>query len=186
MKKKSLLLLLLIAVFAVLAPLLFANGCSPVAAAPTTQTTTQPTEVSDFSITVDGLVDNQLTIDRASLTSYPSITEEVLLECPGFFKENHEWTGVPLSAIFKQAGIQPQATEATFYGSDGYNYTLPVKRDDDGNLTVLPAADQQTLTVILAFISDGNEITGENPVRLVVPGAVGAQWVNHLVRIEVK
>jgi DMSO/TMAO reductase YedYZ molybdopterin-dependent catalytic subunit len=175
MKKKSL-LFLIVAIITLLVPLLFA-ACSPLMATP-------PAE-SDVSITVDGLVDNPLTIDRDSLLAYPSITEEILLVCPGFFEQLNKWTGVSLAKIFSQAYIQPEAKEAVFYGSDGYNYTLPLKKDDNGNLTVLPVADK-TSTVILAYGMDGKMITDLNPIRLVVPGAVGAQWVNHIVRIEVK
>jgi DMSO/TMAO reductase YedYZ molybdopterin-dependent catalytic subunit len=176
MKKKSL-LLLTVAAITILVPLLFSTGCSPLMATP-------PAE-SDVSITIDGLVDNPLTINRDALLAYPSITEEILLVCPGFFQQLNKWTGVSLAKIFSQAYIQPEAKEAVFYGSDGYNYTLSLEKDDNGILTVLPVADK-TSTVILAYETDGKMITGLNPIRLVVPGAVGAQWVNHIVRIEVK
>jgi len=68
---------------------------------------------------------------------------------------------------------------------------FPLKKNSDGNYKITysqSSASQKNnpWVVILAYAMDGQMLTGQDPVRLVVPGAIGAYWVNNLVRIEIQ
>ena len=113
------------------------------------------------------------------------------MECPGVLEQDTTWTGVPVTTILAQVLIKPQASKAVFYGSDGYNMWFPLKKDTSGNYEITynqssTSQKNNTGSVILAYGMDGKMLTGQDPIRLVVPGAIGAYWVNNLVRIEIQ
>jgi hypothetical protein len=140
-------------------------------------TGTAPDEVKieDYRLTVDGLVDNPLELKFEDLKQYPSTSEVVLLICSGFFADNVEWTGVPVSAVLETAGVDPafKALRITS-GSDGYYVQLA---NEEYNFD----------DVILAYQVNGEDIPMEHgyPVRLVIKNEYGSKWVKWVKHIEV-
>ena len=134
----------------------------------------QEVDIAEYRLTIDGLVDNPLTLTYEDMKAYSSYTEVVLLICPGFFFDNAEWTGVPLTTIFDEAGLQAEATEITFYAMDTYKKTLPL----DGLLRE---------GVFLAYEVNGETIPLDHgyPLRLVVKWEYGWDWVKWIERIEI-
>jgi sulfane dehydrogenase subunit SoxC len=86
-----------------------------------------------------------------------------------------EWTGVPLSILLDQAGIDPKAVWAVAEGADAMlmNVSIPVSKLMDD--------------AILALYQNGERIRPENgyPLRLIVPGWEGVTNVKWLRRLEV-
>jgi DMSO/TMAO reductase YedYZ molybdopterin-dependent catalytic subunit len=132
-------------------------------------------DISTYILTVDGLVNRPLSIDYNTLLQEPTITKAVLLICPGSFSGNCEWTGVRMSTLLNEAGVQPEANQVTVFAIDGDNQTFGL-------------ADVEKEGVFLAYAVDGQTLPKEHgyPVRLVVEGKYGVFWVKWVNRVEVK
>lgn len=131
-------------------------------------------DIVNYRLTVDGLVDSPLRLTYEEIMRYPTVTEVVLLICYGVFADNAEWTGVPVTTILAEAGVQPQASEVTFY-ADRYQVTFSLEEaQGDG--------------VFLAHTVNGQILPKEHgyPIRLVAKGHYGSDWVKWVDRIEIK
>jgi len=131
--------------------------------------------IEGYRLVVEGLVETPLSLTYEAILAYPTATEVVLLVCPGFFTDNAEWTGVPVTTLLAEAGIRPEASEVTFHalGSE-YKVVLPldvVQQDD----------------VFLAHTVNGQVLPAKHgyPLRLVVKGNYGYDWIKWLNRIEI-
>jgi DMSO/TMAO reductase YedYZ molybdopterin-dependent catalytic subunit len=124
---------------------------------------------------VDGLVNNPLSLSYEALLGYPTVTDVVLLICRSTFADNAQWTGVPVVRILTAAGVKPQASQVTFHGLDGYEQTLQLKEILGDGVFLAHAVDAQTLPKEHGY-----------PLRLVVTGKYGFNWVKWVDRIEVK
>jgi DMSO/TMAO reductase YedYZ molybdopterin-dependent catalytic subunit len=130
--------------------------------------------ISGYRLTIDGMVENPLTLTYESILEYPVVTRNVALICPGVWGERVDWTGVPVSTLLAEAAIQPGATELTFYASDGYSMALKLEEVEKPGF-------------FLAFKRDGQTLNHSEgyPVRLVAEGMDGYNWVRWITRIEV-
>ena len=131
-------------------------------------------DIAQYRLTVDGLVDRELSLTYDQLLTYPTVTRVVLLICPEFFADNAEWTGIPLTVLLDEAGIKPEATELYLHAIDGYTSFLSLDEVKDG--------------VFLAYKVNGQVLPREHgyPLRLVLTGKYGGGWVKWLERIEVR
>lgn len=131
-------------------------------------------DINDYRLVISGLVNTPLSLSYEQIQSYATITENVEIICPGVEDETDEWTGVPISTLLKEAGIQNGASEIVFTGADGYSTQLPLEL-------------VQQSGVFLAYLVDGQTFQARGyPIRLVVSGTWGAAWVRLLTNIEVK
>ena len=149
-------------------------------------------EARDWSLRIDGLVREPLTITLADLQALPAQTHEVWLECAGngrthfdppaegnqwndFAVSNASFTGVPLSVLLDRAGVQPGAIELVATGADNeFQRGLPL------DVARLPE-------VLLAWQMNGEPIPSVNggPVRMLVPRWAGIASVKWPIRLEV-
>jgi DMSO/TMAO reductase YedYZ molybdopterin-dependent catalytic subunit len=132
-------------------------------------------DISKYRLTVSGNVQNTLDLTYDEIKSFPSVTEVTLLICHGSHVDNARWTGVPVSYLLDKAGVLPGAGEVTFIAMDRYSRTLPLdiaKRDG----------------TFAAYLVNGEPIPLKHgyPVRLVVRGLAGENWVKWLRQVDVK
>jgi DMSO/TMAO reductase YedYZ molybdopterin-dependent catalytic subunit len=134
-------------------------------------------DIEQYRLVIDGLVETPLSLTYEEVLDYPSVTEVVLLICPGFFADNAEWTGVPVTDLLEEAGIKPEANTVVFQDiAGGYRKQLPLE-DVMGNDSIF-----------LAYAVDGQTLPAEHgyPLRLVAKDKYGSYWVKWVEVIEVK
>jgi len=131
--------------------------------------------IEDYKLVVEGLVETPLYLTYDAILDYPSVTEVVLLVCPGFFTDNAEWTGVTMTTLLAEAGIRPEAKEVTLYAL-GSEYKV-----------VLPLDVVQQDGVFLAHTVNGQVLPAKHgyPLRLVVRGNYGYDWIKWVSCIEI-
>jgi sulfane dehydrogenase subunit SoxC len=142
---------------------------------------------------IHGLVKQPLTFSVDSLLRYPMRSHLIFLECGGNSNAGwhsepiqrpvgsfhgmvscSEWTGVPVSVLLDEAGVDASAAWAVLEGADAgaLNVSLPLAklRED----------------CIVALYQNGERIRPEQgyPLRLIVPGWEGIVNVKWLRRLE--
>jgi len=132
-------------------------------------------DIDAYRLTVSGLVTNTLDLTYQELTSMPSTTRVVLLICHEAHVNNARWTGVPVSLLLEKAGILDGAHEATFIAMDRYSRTLPLDVLKKEGTFVAYKVNDVTLPLQHGY-----------PLRLVVKGMYGENWVKWLRQIDIK
>lgn len=151
-----------------------------------------------YRLTVNGLVNKQLSLAIADLRKLPQHKVVATLECTGngrgFYRPrvpgiqwgrgaigNAEWSGPRISEILKLAGAKPGAP---FLESDGADTGVAKTPDFIRSMPMKKALD---LATILALDMNGSplpEIHG-SPARLIVPGWDGTSWTKWVIRFTV-
>ena len=141
-------------------------------------------------LVIQGMVDRPLVLTMDEIRRLPSVSRICFLECngngSGIFDEDaktaqdthgkvscSEWTGVPLSLVLREAGIQPRGKWLITQAADPsrHAHDVPVfKAMDDG---------------ILAYALNGAPLRIEQgfPLRLVLPGwggRINVKWINRI------
>ena len=148
---------------------------------------------AQHKLVIHGMVKQPLTFDLESLSRYPLVTRMAFVECSGnsgamFSNEpiqatagalhglasNAEWTGVPLSILLDEAGIDPKAKWLIAEGADSLalHRSVPVKKAYGDAL--------------VAIYQNGERLMPGNgyPMRLLLPGYQGNMNVKFLRRIK--
>ena len=136
-------------------------------------------DTAGWSLKVHGMVDQEVTIDWATLLAKPMQEALVTLMCVsnevgGDLTGNAVWTGWPVRELLKMAGPKPGADMVLSTSSDGWTAGTPLSvLTDDRN-------------ALIAIAMNGEPLSPEHgfPVRLVVPGLYGyvsaTKWVTEL------
>jgi sulfane dehydrogenase subunit SoxC len=144
-------------------------------------------------LVIHGMVKQPLEFSMSDLMRYPSVSPFYFMECSGngltdwlkvaskTVQQTHgllscaQWTGVPLSWLLDEAGIDPNAKWMVFEGGDGAAHcrSIPIEK-----------AMKDTL---LVYGMNGERLRPENgyPLRAFVPGWEGNVSVKWLRRIKV-
>ncbi len=144
-------------------------------------------------LVIHGMVRQPLEFTLETLSRYPLVTRMNFVECAGnsapmFSSEplqvtaqaihglvsNSEWSGVPLSTLLDEAGIDPKAKWVVAEGADGQflDRSVPVKKAyDDALVTIYQNGER---------LMPGNGY----PMRLLLPGYQGNMNVKFLRRIK--
>jgi DMSO/TMAO reductase YedYZ molybdopterin-dependent catalytic subunit len=134
-------------------------------------------DIATYRLVVDGLVERPLSLSYDELLAYPTVSQVLRLECPGFFVDWAEWTGPLVRTLLEEAGIKPEASTVKFYDGDEYPYTK-----------TLPLEQARRDDTLLAWKVNGVILPVEHgyPVRLAAGSELGSYWVKWLFRIEVQ
>lgn len=138
---------------------------------------------------IHGLVNRPLIFTVDELKSLPSVSRIYFIECNGNSQPQRgvdsvqrlhgrtscsEWTGVPLSLLLKEAGVQQGAKWLLAEGADRKKYTtsIPLEKALDDAL--------------VAYGQNGESIRPEqgHPLRLIIPGFEGNISMKWLRRIK--
>jgi len=145
---------------------------------------------NSYELMIHGMVDRPTVFSLADLKRFPSVSRICFIECSGNFrkpdKENvtpqdicgltsqSEWTGVMLSTLFREVGINPKATWFLAEGSDAAVMTrsIPVSKGWEDAMIV--------------YAQNGEAIRPQQgyPARLLLPGWEGNTSVKWIRRIE--
>jgi len=148
---------------------------------------------AQHKLVIHGLVKQPLVYTLDSLSRYPMVTRTHFLECSGnsapmFSSEplqvtaqaihglvsNAEWTGVLLSTLLEETGIDPKATWLLAEGADApsLHRSVPIKKALDD--------------AMIALYQNGERIQPGNgyPMRLLLPGYQGNMNVKYVRRIK--
>ena len=137
-----------------------------------------PTDIAialkTYRLKVTGKVGRPLSLSYDEVLKHPSLTETVLLICPGFFSNNGRWTGVNLKSVLQEAQVKKEAQYIDISGAHGKNVRIPLK-----------ALDQKK--IFLAYRVNGETLPQKHgfPLRLVYEDAYGSDWVKYVEEIMV-
>ncbi|ETT80001.1 oxidoreductase molybdopterin binding protein [Paenibacillus sp. FSL R7-277] len=130
---------------------------------------------SNWSFTIDGLVDKKLSWNWEEFVKLQREVQVSDFHCvTGWSVYKNTWEGLPLSKLLDMAGVQPGAVMVKLYSGDGVytdSLTLDQARMDD---------------IMVAVMHDGKPIPNQlgGPVRLVTPQMYAYKSVKWLNRIE--
>ena len=138
---------------------------------------TPQVDTADWSLTIDGLVEHEITLTWDDLLALPHVEKKTDIHCvTRWSKLDTVWQGVSLDELFARAGVKPEATHilASCYG--GYTTNLPLSDVTNGKAMV-------------AHIFDSKPLAAEHggPARLFVPHLYfwkSAKWVNRITLLD--
>ncbi|HZP31834.1 MAG TPA: sulfite dehydrogenase [Candidatus Acidoferrales bacterium] len=143
----------------------------------------------EHKLMIHGMVDRPLEFSMDDLRHFPSVSQVHFIECLGnharpeykTVQETHgltscsEWTGVLLSTLLKECGLQKNASWVVSEGSEEVKGA--------GSIRLAKAMED----VIVAYGQNGEPLRPQQgfPLRLIVPGFEGIYNVKWLRRIKV-
>ena len=137
-----------------------------------------PTDVAidskTYRLKVTGKVGRPLSLSYDEILKYPSVTETVLLICPGFFANNGRWTGVNLKSLLQEGQIKKEAQYIDIVGANEKRVRIPLKALDQKRIFWAYRVNGETLPQKHGF-----------PLRLVYADAYGYDWVKYVDEIVV-
>jgi len=124
-----------------------------------------------YRLRVQGLVAHPLLLPIGELQAADELI--ATLDCTGGFYSIQRWSGIRLGSLLDLAGADPRARHVTVGSVTGYRWSFRVEDARD---------------LLLATYVTGAALSHDHgaPVRLVVPGARGFQWVKWVTRIELR
>ena len=157
----------------------------------------------DWTLTIDGLVDNPLALSIADLkSSFENVTLQLQLECGGngrkYFSPGvsgnqwtfgaigcPEWTGVRLRDVLQEAGVKSEAVYTAHYSADAH---LSGDTEKDAISRGVPIAKARDPHTLIAWAMNGEDMPLMNghPLRLVAPGWPGSCSQKWLTRITLR
>jgi DMSO/TMAO reductase YedYZ molybdopterin-dependent catalytic subunit len=135
---------------------------------------TQYIDKATYKLTVDGLVDQPLSLSYADLQAYPQVSRLMDLDCVEGWDFTAKWTGPELKAILAAAGVKPEAKIAIFRTTDANGYTsLDLSYITGKNIILALKLNDVTLPPERGF-----------PFQVVAESKFGYKWAKWVTGIE--
>ena len=154
-------------------------------------------DAQQHRLTIHGMVDRPMSFSMDDLKRLPSVSRVHFVECHGNsspmihgagnanmgppvqyihgMASCSEWTGVLLSVLLKEVGVQKEASWLVYEGADPgkFSHTMPLAKGMDD--------------VFVAYGQNGEPVRREQgyPIRMIVPGWEGPHNVKYLSHIKV-
>ena len=133
----------------------------------------------DWTLTIDGDVDNKVTLTFAELLDLPMIERDITLTCVsnsvgGEYVGSARWLGVRLTDVLDLAGVGSKADQILSTDFDGMTISTPLDLATDGR------------DAMLCVGMNGEPLPREHgfPVRMLIPGLYGfisaTKWLTKL------
>jgi DMSO/TMAO reductase YedYZ molybdopterin-dependent catalytic subunit len=138
---------------------------------------------ADWRLAVDGLVQRPLSLSLADLKRMPARTQITRHDCVEGWSAIGGWTGVPLAALLRTAGVRPDARYVVLHCADDYEVTLDGSGRYYESIDLIDAFHPQT---ILAYAMNGETLPVAHgaPLRLRVERQLGYKHAKYVMRIE--
>jgi DMSO/TMAO reductase YedYZ molybdopterin-dependent catalytic subunit len=149
-------------------------GIDPLDQFGTMGTTDISLDMNTYRLKTSGEVKRPLLLAYDQILKYPSVTENVLLICPGFFANNGCWTGVHLRVLLQDAQIKKGAKYINVKGGNGKTVKISTKDIFQKKIFLAYRVNDQPLPQKHGF-----------PLRLVFEDAYGSDWVKFVDEIVV-
>jgi DMSO/TMAO reductase YedYZ molybdopterin-dependent catalytic subunit len=129
--------------------------------------------ISNYSLTIDGLVNSSKSYSYADVINHTSYEKVVTLHCVEGWDVTILWKGVLVSELLNEAGVDPGANTVIFYAYDSYSTSLPLDFIKNNN-------------ILLAYGMNGEALAPERgfPFQLVAESKYGYKWIKWVTRIE--
>jgi DMSO/TMAO reductase YedYZ molybdopterin-dependent catalytic subunit len=135
---------------------------------------------ADWTLTIDGMVDEPFELTFAELLDLPLVEKAVTIACVsnevgGELVGNARWLGVPLRTLLDRAGVQDGATQLMGHSVDGFTAGFPTELLDDEDRPALVAVGM-----------NGEPLPIEHgfPARLIIGGIYGyvsaTKWLSRI------
>jgi sulfoxide reductase catalytic subunit YedY len=132
------------------------------------------TDIKTYQLKLRGAVDHPLSLSYEQVLKYPSVTETVLLICPGFFANNGQWTGVSFKTLLQEAKIKKEAKYIDVKGAYEKVVRITLNELDKKRIFLAHRVNGETLPQKHGY-----------PLRLVYEDAYGYDWVKYVEEIVV-
>ncbi len=142
--------------------------------------TTPSYSAEDWTLTLDGDVENPMTITYDELMDMPMIERDITLTCisnevGGSYVGTARWMGVPFSDLLPKLGVKPGVDQLFSYSMDsGYTCSTLFQAVSDGH------------DAMIVVGMNGEILPNKNgfPARMLVPGLFGfvsaTKWLNRI------
>ena len=142
-----------------------------------------PTDLTaaNWSLQVDGMVDNPITLNYDAVKAFPMYSEMRSIECignpvGGQLIGNILWAGFHMEDLLAKVKVQSKATHAKFEAADGYSTSVELKWITQPN-------------VMMAYMMNGQPLNNTHgfPLRILMPGLYGQKmprWITHIEFID--
>jgi len=125
----------------------------------------QQVDINSYTLTIDGLVDKQVTLTYEQVRVLDPYERLITLHCVEGWDATILWKGVLLDELIKMAGAKPEAVTVIFGSVDGYTTSLPLKTIRDKSLILAYSANGLGLPPAMGY-----------PFIVVAEDKLGYKW----------
>ncbi len=142
---------------------------------------TPAVDAAQWTLTVDGLVENPMTLDYAAVKALPAFEDTRTLECisnpvGGNLIGNIVWKGFKLQDVLDKVKLKPTAKFAKFQAADGYSTSVALEWITQPGVMMAYEMNGAPLNTVHGF-----------PLRILMPGLYGQKmprWITHIEFID--
>jgi DMSO/TMAO reductase YedYZ molybdopterin-dependent catalytic subunit len=133
---------------------------------------TQHVDISTYTLTIDGLVDDPKMLTYDDVLVLPVYERLITLYCVEGWEATILWKGVLLKDLLDLAGVRPEAVTVIFGAVDGYTTSLPLATVLDNELIMAYQANEIDLPPEMGY-----------PFIVVAEDKLGYKWARWVNRI---